>query len=167
MFGISGLELVIIFGVIFFLFGPDKLPEIMKTVATAVKMFNNAKNEIESVVKTEILRPEDMKTVRNLQHDIGNLTSAVKNPMSLLNMDDNAHDTADAVSKEVAGIRDSLDEAQEVESDAVQKAEAEPEAPQETESEEQEKKSVAAEIWANSLTPSGVDSTPSEMAGDK
>ena len=149
MFGISGLELVIIIGVIFFLFGPDKLPEIMKTVATAVKMFNNAKNEVESVVKTEILRPEDMKTVRNLQHDISNLTSAVKNPISLLNMDDNAHETADAVTKEVAGIRES------------------PEVPQETKPEKQEPKSAAAEIWATSLISSDVDSAPSEKAGDE
>lgn len=167
MFGISGLELVIIIGVIFFLFGPDKLPEIMKTVATAVKMFNNAKNEIESVVKTEILRPEDMKTVRNLQHDIGNLTSAVKNPMSLLNVDDNAHDTADAVSKEVAGIRESLDAAPQAEPVAESSAETELKTPQEPESEEQERKSVAAEIWANSLIPSDADPAPSEMAGDK
>lgn len=167
MFGISGLELVIIIGVILFLFGPDKLPEIMKTVAAAAKMFNNAKNEVESVVKTEILRPEDMRTVRNLRHDIDNLTSVVKNPVSLLNIDDNAHDTADAVTKEVAGIRDSLDAAREDEPGVVLHEETGSEVPQGSEPEEQEQKSVAAEIWANSLIPSDVDSAPSEMAGDK
>ncbi|MBK5210879.1 MAG: twin-arginine translocase TatA/TatE family subunit [Coriobacteriia bacterium] len=167
MFGISGLELVIIIGVILFLFGPDKLPEIMKLIATAAKMFNNAKNEFESVVKTEILRPEDMQTVRTLQHGIGTITSTVKNPISLLNMDDNAKETADAVKKEVAGIRESLETTPPEEPAVEEREEAKPEVSGETKPEEQERKSVAAEIWANSLTSSDTDSAPAEMAGDE
>lgn len=84
LFGIGGFEFVIIIVFALFIFGPDKLPEIGKNVGKALKMFNKAKNEFETVVKTDILKPEDMKAVRDMQDDLQSITSAVKNPMSLL-----------------------------------------------------------------------------------
>ena len=84
LFGIGGFELVIIIVFALFIFGPDKLPEIGKNLGKALKMFNNAKNELETVVKTDILKPEDMKAVRDMQEDFQSITSAVKNPMSML-----------------------------------------------------------------------------------
>ena len=84
MFGIGGFEFVIILVVALFLFGPDKLPEIGKNVGKALKMFNKAKNEFETVVKTDILKPEDMKAMRDMQEDLHSITNVVKNPMSML-----------------------------------------------------------------------------------
>lgn len=99
LFGIGGFEFVIIIVFALFIFGPDKLPEIGKNVGKALKMFNKAKNEFESVVKTDILKPEDMKAVRDMQDDLQSITSAVKNPMSLLNT--NSSETAARVKRDM------------------------------------------------------------------
>lgn len=83
MFGISGLELVIIVLFVFFVFGPDKLPELGRMLGKALKMFDDAKNEVELVVKTEILRPEDTKMVREVTRDFKDLTASLKDPETI------------------------------------------------------------------------------------
>lgn len=61
MFGIGGFELLLIIVFVLLVFGPDKLPEIGKLVGRGIRMFNDARHEVESVVRTEILRPEDIE----------------------------------------------------------------------------------------------------------
>lgn len=100
LFGIGGFEFVIIIVFALFIFGPDKLPELAKTFGKALKKFNAAKTEFEMVVKTDILKPEDMRAVRDMQEDFQSITNAVKNPMSMLNV--RPSETAQKVTDEVA-----------------------------------------------------------------
>lgn len=57
MFGIGGFELFIIVVFIFVVFGPDKLPEIIKIAGLLVKKFRKAKSEMDSILKEEIVDP--------------------------------------------------------------------------------------------------------------
>lgn len=58
MFGIGGFELFIILLFGFLLFGPDKLPEMAKTLGAALRKFKQAQAEMESVIKEEVLDPD-------------------------------------------------------------------------------------------------------------
>lgn len=66
MFGIGGFELLLIVVFVLLVFGPDKLPEIGKMVGRGIRMFNDARHEVESVVNTQILRPEDIEAFGTL-----------------------------------------------------------------------------------------------------
>lgn len=55
MFGIGGFELFIILLFGFLVFGPDKLPEIAKTLGMALRKFQQAQKEMEAVIKDEVL----------------------------------------------------------------------------------------------------------------
>lgn len=59
MFGISGIELFIILAVAFLIFGPEEMPRIGRIIGQGLRMFNDARQEVEDVIKTEMLRPED------------------------------------------------------------------------------------------------------------
>lgn len=54
MFGIGGTELLIIGVFAFIIFGPDKLPEIARTVGKAVNMFKRTQEDMERMVKAEM-----------------------------------------------------------------------------------------------------------------
>lgn len=55
MFGIGGFELFIILLFGFLVFGPDKLPEIARTLGAALRKFQQAQQEMEAVIKDEVL----------------------------------------------------------------------------------------------------------------
>ena len=57
MFGIGGFELFIILLFGFLIFGPDKLPEIARTVGAAIGKFRKAQEEMNQVIKGEVLDP--------------------------------------------------------------------------------------------------------------
>ena len=58
MFGIGGFELFIILIFGFLIFGPEKLPEIAKTVGKGIARFRQAQDEMNSVIKsTDIYDP--------------------------------------------------------------------------------------------------------------
>ena len=58
MFGIGGFELFIILIFGFLIFGPEKLPEIAKTVGRGIARFRQAQDEMNSVIKsTDIYDP--------------------------------------------------------------------------------------------------------------
>ncbi len=54
MFGISSTELLIIAVFAFIVFGPDKIPEIARTVSKAVAMFKRTQEDMERTIKTEM-----------------------------------------------------------------------------------------------------------------
>lgn len=58
MFGIGGNELLIIAIFVIIIFGPDKIPEIARTVGRAVRMFKKVQEDVEHVIKTEIYTPD-------------------------------------------------------------------------------------------------------------
>lgn len=74
MLGISGTELVIIglFG--FLIFGPDKLPQVGRTVGRAIRQFKNAQEEMNKVVRAEVYDPladdEPLADLRDLFSEI-------------------------------------------------------------------------------------------------
>ncbi len=57
MLGIGSTEfaIIVIFG--FLLFGPDKLPQMGRTLGRALRQFNETKDKMTSVVQTEVLDP--------------------------------------------------------------------------------------------------------------
>lgn len=65
MFGIGGFELFLILLFGFLIFGPDKLPQLAKTIGMAVQKFRSAQDEMTKVVKTEIYDPTSDKPVKN------------------------------------------------------------------------------------------------------
>lgn len=54
MFGISGTELVLIGVFALIIFGPDKIPQIARTVSKAVKTFKRAQEDMERLIKVEM-----------------------------------------------------------------------------------------------------------------
>lgn len=54
MFGISGFEFLLIALVALLLFGPDKLPQFGRTIGNVMRQFNEAKDQMEQVVRTEM-----------------------------------------------------------------------------------------------------------------
>lgn len=65
MFGIGGFELflIILFG--FLIFGPDKLPEIAKTLGMAINKFKKAKEEMDGVIREEVFDPSADEPFKN------------------------------------------------------------------------------------------------------
>lgn len=57
MFGIGETELVLILLFAFMIFGPDKLPDMGKTLGRALRQFRNAQEGFTQVVQTEIVDP--------------------------------------------------------------------------------------------------------------
>lgn len=80
MFGIGGLEFVIILVFILIIFGPERLPEIGKILGRGLKMFQSAKQDVETTLKTEVFRPEDAQMMRQIQRDYEQLKSSIASP---------------------------------------------------------------------------------------
>ena len=57
MFGISTTELVIILIFAFLLFGPDKLPQMGRTIGRALRQFKETQEKLTAVVQTEVVDP--------------------------------------------------------------------------------------------------------------
>lgn len=62
MFGIQGWKLIIILIAGLVLIGPDRLPEISKTIGKAIRMFQSAKDDMEKLVRAEMLFPSDTES---------------------------------------------------------------------------------------------------------
>ena len=63
MFGIEGFKLAIILVAAMLLIGPDKLPEIARTIGKFVKMFNEARAEMEKTIKADMFSGEETAKV--------------------------------------------------------------------------------------------------------
>lgn len=81
MFGISGFELFIIVVFIIIVFGPNKLPEIIKIAGLAIKKLRNVKEEMDSVLHEEIIDPvmkvANDKEVQSIKDDVKKLESGL------------------------------------------------------------------------------------------
>lgn len=58
MFGIGGGEVALIALLALFLFGPDKLPQMARTVGKFMREFNRYKDLMESTVRAEVYRAD-------------------------------------------------------------------------------------------------------------
>jgi TatA/E family protein of Tat protein translocase len=66
MFGAVGIpELIMIFIVVLFLFGPDKLPDFAKTFGKTLKEFRKTVNEAKSAIEEEIGKIDITQDVKN------------------------------------------------------------------------------------------------------
>ena len=54
MFGIGGTELLIIGVFAFIIFGPDKVPELARTVGKFWKQFNKTREDMEKMIRLEM-----------------------------------------------------------------------------------------------------------------
>lgn len=54
MFGISGIEFLFIALLILILFGPDKLPQFGRTIGRVIRQFNEAKDQMEGMMRGEM-----------------------------------------------------------------------------------------------------------------
>ena len=61
MFGISGTELVLIGVFALIIFGPDKIPDIARTVSKAVRTFKRAQEDMERLIKVEMYAADPNK----------------------------------------------------------------------------------------------------------
>jgi TatA/E family protein of Tat protein translocase len=59
VFSIGGQELFIIAVLVLLLFGPDKIPQLARTVGRFMKEFNKYKDIMESTIRMEIARTDD------------------------------------------------------------------------------------------------------------
>ncbi|MCL2529636.1 MAG: twin-arginine translocase TatA/TatE family subunit [Coriobacteriia bacterium] len=57
MFGISGIELAIIIVVAFLIFGPDKLPGVIKNVTHIWEVLKSLRQQADQVIKAEVVEP--------------------------------------------------------------------------------------------------------------
>lgn len=84
MFGIGSTELAIILVFGFLLFGPDKLPQMGRTIGRALRQFRETQEKLTSVVQSEVVDP---------------MTAAVNEPTRPRRVDDD-EDDADASAEE-------------------------------------------------------------------
>ncbi|MDZ4655623.1 MAG: twin-arginine translocase TatA/TatE family subunit [Coriobacteriia bacterium] len=61
MFGIGGTELIIVAVVALLLFGPDKLPQIARTVGRFMRDFKRYQDIMESTIRAEMYASEDKR----------------------------------------------------------------------------------------------------------
>jgi len=132
LFGIGGLELVIILVFAFLIFGPDKLPEIAGKVGKWLAKFNTAKDQMNSVVR------QDMAEV---QHAVNTTDEMPEEPFkkSLATFESITKNTAKSVKREsfadrkAAHVQERAAREAAAESDAAKQPEApaaaQPEAP--------------------------------------
>lgn len=83
MFGIGSTELAIILVFGFLLFGPDKLPQMGRTIGRALRQFRETQEKLTSVVQSEVVDP---------------MTAVVNEPTRPRRVDDD--DDADASAEE-------------------------------------------------------------------
>lgn len=65
MFGIGGEELFLILLFGFLIFGPDKLPDMAKTLGKGISKFKSAQEEMSKVIKTEVYDPNSDEPFKN------------------------------------------------------------------------------------------------------
>ena len=88
MFGIGGFELFIILVFGFLIFGPDKLPDIAKTVGKGIARFREAQQEVNEAIGDEKLI------------DFDNPDQPIKDPMEALDRIAQRHEEKKAAAKE-------------------------------------------------------------------
>ncbi len=76
MLGIGGTELAIIGLFAFLVFGPDKLPQMGRTLGRALRQFRSAQEEVNRVIRQEVYDPskdqEALGEIKNLFTDLKN-----------------------------------------------------------------------------------------------
>ncbi len=88
MFGISGTELFIIVLFALFIFGPDKLPEMGRTVGRFMREFKRAQESMEAVIRAEMYAQEREKQ----KEEAASIPAAGETATAALDDDDDDED---------------------------------------------------------------------------
>ena len=83
MFGIGGTELVIIMVFALMIFGPDKLPQLGRTIGKFSREFKRAQDQMEAQIKREMDALDDSTGVKQMKDDM----ESVINPESKSDVD--------------------------------------------------------------------------------
>ena len=84
MLGISGTELIIILFFGFLIFGPEKLPQMGRTVGRAIRQFREASDSMSKKIKTEVADPFQ-EAISPYKEDVENLGAPLKDDLAAIN----------------------------------------------------------------------------------
>ena len=140
MFGIGGFEffLILLFG--FLIFGPDKLPEIAKTIGMAVNKFKKAKDEMDDVIREEVFDPNAEEPFKNPARAIDRAHGKVKEKVARSEHEETFAERAEMKKRAEVDAKKQADidaNRQKMKAEAAKKAE------------EQAKKPSADELYGN------------------
>lgn len=76
MFGIGGTELAIILIFAFLIFGPDKMPEVARTIGQFLRQFQEVQKQMNQVIQEEVMEP--LKDLEPLLNPLASLTDTNK-----------------------------------------------------------------------------------------
>jgi len=62
---ISGPEIAVIAVIALLLFGPDKIPQMLKTLKKAAGLYAEAKDQVQEVVSTHVISPEELEMLKD------------------------------------------------------------------------------------------------------
>ncbi len=89
MFGPVGLpELILIFAIIFLLFGPDKLPGFSRQLGKTIRLFRNSMEEAKRTIEEEL---KETAEINHLKKEIAGITD-LKEDGSAANEEIDEHD---------------------------------------------------------------------------
>ena len=154
MFGIGEGELAIIVVFGFLLFGPDKLPQMGRTIGRAIRQFRETQEKMTAVVQSEIIDP------------VTEAASAPVKPKKAAAVDDDsdadeeAAETAAPAKKETFAERRARLAAEKAASEGAAEGEA---AAEETEAESTEAESVAAPAAEPEPEPEPAEPTTADL----
>lgn len=149
MFGIGSTELAIILVFGFLLFGPDKLPQMGRTIGRALRQFRETQEKLTSVVQSEVVDP---------------MTAAVNEPTRPRRVDED-DDDADVSAEEVEAPARKETFAERRARLAAEKAAAE-QAAQEGDAAEKDAAAVDSAATASEPAPASVAADATEAATD-
>ncbi len=70
MFGISGFELLIVIAFVLIIFGPDKLPELGRTIGRAMGTFKRAQEDMERIIRAEMYVRDSNEAARKREEEL-------------------------------------------------------------------------------------------------
>ncbi len=70
MFGISGFELLIVIAFVLIIFGPDKLPELGRTIGRAMGTFKRAQEDMERIIRAEMYMRDSDEAARKREEEL-------------------------------------------------------------------------------------------------
>ncbi len=81
MFGIGMPELIIVLLVAFLLFGPQKLPELGRSIGKAVKGFRNVTDDVRQSIEPDVNAVQH--EITSIQENIATSATEIENSVSL------------------------------------------------------------------------------------
>ncbi|MDR2957682.1 MAG: twin-arginine translocase TatA/TatE family subunit [Coriobacteriales bacterium] len=124
MFSLGGTEIAIILLFAFLIFGPDKMPEIAKTVGRFIRQFRAAQEQMNKVIKEEVYDP--IKDLEPLINPFADIFDDITSTGTKLKSSDNSKSKSKDSSKAEPDLQ--ADDVSTATTDGLADSKAEPEA---------------------------------------